>query len=253
MKVITWNLKSSTSSSKCWEIILNNNIDICLLQDVISIPNAIKHKYFIESKYPTKKNLEKQKFSTVCLVKKGIVYESLTFLLESIHLEKIYKSFLGNIVALELNDIVFINFYNPYWEIPKILYDWSKIQNIRLKNQTKLFLTEILYGIVSTISDKKIVLGGDFNHSLKFDEKREDKFNSERFSRFNKLGIYDALTYKLKKPIPTFIDRNKKLIHQLDYMFVSEEFLKVGKSNILEKNIIYNNSISDHLPIYFEF
>ena len=253
MKVITWNLKSSTSSSKCWEIILNHNIDICLLQDVKSLPNAIKHNYFIESEYPTKKNLEKQKFSTVCLINKGLVYEPVIFSLKSVYLEKVYKSFLGNIVAFELNDIVFVNFYNPYWEIPKTLYDWSKIKNIRLKNQTKLFLTEILYGIICTISYKKIIIGGDFNHSIKFDEKRVNKFNSERFSRFNKLGIYDALSHKLKIPIPTFIDRNKKLIHQLDYMFVSKDFLNLGKSNVLEKDIIYNNSVSDHLPIFFEF
>ena len=45
-------------------------------------------------------------------------------------------------------------------------------------------------------------------------------------------------TRNKSKKITNLIYRNIKPIYYLDYMFVSEEFLDFGKSNILEKDII---------------
>jgi len=110
-------------------------------------------------------------------------------------------------------------------------------------------LTEILYGLLRTETKNKIVIGGDFNHSIKFDDNRKEKFNKERFLRFNKMGLFDSLSYRKNKPVPTFVSRNK-LIHQLDYLFVSKKLLAEYESATIERDFVLNNNISDHLPIY---
>ena len=61
MKILVWNLKRGNKNSESWNIILNYSPDVCLLQEVSSIPESISEVYQVLEKYPTNKNLEQQK------------------------------------------------------------------------------------------------------------------------------------------------------------------------------------------------
>ena len=81
MKILVWNLKRGNKNSESWNIILNYSSDVCLLQEVSSIPESISEVYQVLEKYTTNKKLEQQKFKSVSLIKKEHKYSISNFLL----------------------------------------------------------------------------------------------------------------------------------------------------------------------------
>ena len=256
MNIVVWNLKRGGLNSESWKIIHRVNPKICLLQEVTSIPDFILNDFSIIEEHPSNKTLEKQKFKSVCLVKKGVDFSRIKFNFSNLTSEKIYNQFKGNLVGFNVEGFTFINVYSPPWEIPKTLFNWEDVGHLKLKKNPQLWITEILYDIVKSTKFKDdLIFGGDFNHSLMFDFGRNgNRGNQEIINRFHKLGYFDSLGEYNGGLIPTFQNpRGKELIHQIDYLYIPKHLIKSIKScKVIEKNNVLKNKISDHLPILLD-
>jgi exonuclease III len=256
MKILVWNIKGGGNESQCWDIIHKHDPDICLLQEVNSINDTILGVYQIHEEYPTYKTLKFQKFKSVNLIKKGIEYSKPKYSFSNSSSEKIFNHFKGNLLGFSTDNFTFINVYSPPWEVPKTLFNWDEVSHLKLKKNPKLFITEILYDIVkSTTFPNKLIFGGDFNHSIKFDfGKGGNRGNQEIINRFHKLDYFDSLGDFNGGLIPTFQNlRGKEIKHQLDYLYIHKNQLEnIQSCNLVNKRLIIGKKISDHLPILLE-
>ena len=98
------------------------------------------------------------------------------------------------------------------------------ISTIKLKNNRKLWFTEILWSLLKNADiddDTNWIVGGDFNSSVKFDEPR-NRGNREIVDRLNELGLEDCLSRcNNGRPVETFQHTSKTVEHQLDYVYVN--------------------------------
>ncbi len=94
----------------------------------------------------------------------------------------------------------------------------------------------------SVISDlsRNIILGGDLNASIQWDEKQHNSNHQDFFERLEKYQLEDCFKI-LKKPFPlqTLRKVNSDIPWQNDYMFVSKR---------LEGNLIYEDKIIIDTP-----
>ena len=173
MKILIWNIKRGGVNSLSWDIIVKHNPNICLLQEVTSVPEKISNNFQVIEEFPTNKTLNNQKFKSVILLRKGEQYSIPKFNFSNNTSEKIYSHFKGNLLGISSNNFTFINVYSPPWEIPESLFEWEDVSHLKLKKNPKLWITEILYDIVKSSDFKNnLIFGGDFNHSIKFEHSR---------------------------------------------------------------------------------
>ncbi len=263
MKIISWNTNRATKSSKVWEILSELDGDVLLLQEVKDIPSSFLSIYDSLSAVPKTKNGKEQRFKTTVLSK--------TPLLRDLYLQSKIKwvnneldFFSGNILSCttKINSELSINLisvYSPAWPIPDSRLEGIDASSIKLKNNPKIYCTEILWALLKdSLSENSggWVIAGDFNSSTTFDWMwgKKPRGNQEIIDRMNSLGFVDSLSSYEGKLVPTFINlRNKASIHQLDYVYLDKVLSeKILKSYVLENQEIFDKSISDHLPVVTE-
>ena len=261
MKVLSWNVQRAKANDEVWDILETLDPDICFLQEVSSIPEQILEKYDWVEKTPITKVLKPQKFKCVTLVK-GKILQEVSFRFSNDCIKGIHTHFQNNIFCLtcEIQDelIHLYNVYSPAWAVPESLFEWNEVAHIKLNNNDELWVTELVYdSIRNTFTDKdNILMGGDFNQSITFDLGTDgDRGNREVQSRFNALGLHDTLSTCNGGLVPTFKNsKGGKVIHQLDYLYASKKLSKkLLSSSVLSDMKIFENSLSDHLPIVSVF
>jgi|TARA_B100000959_G_scaffold90498_1_gene96248 endonuclease/exonuclease/phosphatase family metal-dependent hydrolase len=262
MKTLTWNVRRATEKSDCWKVIEGENPDFVFLQEVVRIPNYIKECYDIISKSPKNKNGKPQKFKTAVLSKFQIS-EANKLISKKDWINREYEHFDGNILycSTRLNSsgpLNLISVYSPAWFIPDERLEGIDVSAVKLENNPKIYCTEILFALLkdNVAATENWIVSGDFNSSTTFDWMwgKSPRGNQEIIDRLNSLGLVDGLSSFNKGLVPTFRNpSNKKIIHQLDYIYLSENLLKTLKYSkpINDKNI-FENQISDHLPIVTE-
>ncbi|MCK4593001.1 endonuclease/exonuclease/phosphatase family protein [bacterium] len=242
VKIINWNTnywQRKHLNQKFWDF-LDNDLkpDIALLQEVC--PNS-KSSGFIGDK-------QKQitKFS-----------DADTFIWENIDQKRKWGTgiFTNNIPIREL----------------KIKTDYQGCLSVAEIKINKIILTAIsLYAILEygysitslhrMLSDltllldgklglkRNIILAGDFNASLQWDEQQAGISHKIMFERIDNFGLVNLLDKKYAKPIETWRSINAKRNWQLDYVFISLNLV----DKIKDINVLYNDQIaelSDHNPI----
>jgi exonuclease III len=263
LTILSWNVRRAKQESQVWEIISLLDPDIITLQEVISIPEFIKDRYSINSKTAIKKNGVAQNFSTVILAKGTITDISLKSQFDWVNKE--LEFFKGNLVGslVEIPEqlpINVISVYSPAWPVDDERLKNIDVSNIKLKQNPKVWCTEILWAAlknIKTIKDELWIVAGDFNSSVTFDYmwKEGPRGNQEIIDRLNVLGLTECLKSYNGVLTPTFRNpRGGKVIHQLDHMYVTR-CLDSGllKSYVGDSLSIFEDSISDHLPIISEF
>ena len=98
------------------------------------------------------------------------------------------------------------------------------------------------------------IIGGDLNSSPTFD-KTFSSGNQEILDRYYALGLKECLKEYNGKLIPTFKNTNGgKVIHQIDHLFASDDLFKdLVDCNIVDQEAIFENKLSDHIPIVANF
>jgi exonuclease III len=273
MRVISWNMRRAGNSHPAWDVLLDMNPDIALLQEIGEMPQAVEIKYKKISKFAAKKQGGDQNFSTAVLFKGDIVEEiSLSSKLEWVNpiLKFFEGNFIGCIVQLKAFDkpINVFSIYSPAWSVDQSSMnnqiDGVDLSNIQLKENPMLWPTEIIWLALKEkiVKDSHWIVGGDYNSSPRFDERKADgslfpplyRGTTEVLQRMKDLGFSECLATFNGKSIPTYKNnRSKRVEDQLDHLFATQIFTenlidcRVGDKNIFEENI------SDHLPIIADF
>lgn len=261
LRVVSWNVQSAKKEKDLvWDKVLSLNADLLLLQDVISFPQKILEIYEVKQRKATKKNGSDQNFQTSILVKHEICSEIKLF---SKHdwVNKELDFFKGNLIAYKIRfEKIYINVisvYSPAWKINRDRLEGIDISEVKLENNSDLWCTEILRDALKNnipVDNNLWIIGGDLNASPTFD-KTFSSGNQEILDRFNSLGLTECLKEYNGKLIPTFKNTNGgKVIHQMDHLFASDKlFANLIDCNIVDQDEIFENKLSDHLPIIANF
>lgn len=270
MRVITWNLHGAKKTSEVWQIILNLKPDIALLQEVGSIPEEINNQYDIFSKIAIYKTGKPQRFSTAVLVKGRVIQE---IKLEATHgwVNKELDFFKGNFIACKVElksnqQFNVVSVYSPAWPVDKNRIKDIDVSDVKLTKNPEVWATEIIWSALkNTITENDAwIVGGDYNSSETFDRDYQIKHglkgglvsegNKEIRDRMYSLGFKECLLEYKQKLTPTYMHTNKKIIHQLDHLYVTTNlFARLLKCDAGDRSIIFGKFLSDHLPIIADF
>lgn len=102
--------------------------------------------------------------------------------------------------------------------------------------------------LIDNYARKNVILAGDFNASLQWDERQPNKSHKILFARIQDFGFVDCLAHYHSYPIQTWRKPNDITPWQLDYFYASKPlFDKLKSCNVVE------NTFSDHHPIVAVF
>jgi exonuclease III len=271
MKVLTWNIHGANKNSFAWELLLDLQPDIILLQEVGNIPEEIYKCFDVLLKTAIYKTGKPQKFSTAVLVKGKIIKE---ILLSSEHewVNSELELFKGNFISCSVQIVNqkpmnVISVYSPAWPVDKNRLSGIDVSQVKLKNNPDVWATEIIWSALkhSISVNEQWIVGGDYNSSETFDKDWQDKNgkifgirsygNKEILDRMQALGFTECLRkFNNDKIIPTFKHSSKEIVHQMDHLFVTNDlYSKLEKCNVGDQTIIFDKSLSDHLPIIADF
>ena len=265
MKILTWNVnRASVSRSELWETLWREDADIVLLQEATKIPEWILRHYGYNSHtvFPRFFGGHNARFQTVVLTRWAMNRKPF---LTSEHkwVNKIHGERYGWIIGCEIVDDSGVRFrvvsvHAPAFHVPWKFLDGVDVSSIKLKNNPKLWFSEILWSLLKNANiadDTNWIVGGDFNSSVKFDRPR-DRGNGEIVDRLNALGLTDCLGHFNKAAVPTFQHTSKVVEHQLDYCYVNKPMLeRLTNARVLPREDVFDRipRLSDHLPILCEF
>ena len=258
INVFTWNMRRSATNSKSWELIRQLSPDVCLLQEVGGIPNDLMDEYYILQQNAVNKNGAPQKFYTAILSKEPIEQFRLKSSIDwvSKQLDFFSGNFLCGSTDVGGNKINLISVYSPAWIVNAEYIPQEELKGIKLELSKSLWPTEILqngleHEVISF--ENNWIIGGDFNNSSTFDIlwPGGPKGCQEIIDRLYSLNLKEALFEYHGKLVPTFRNpRGGKIIHQIDHVFLSDKlFSNLIASNVLCKFGVFEESLSDHLPI----
>ncbi len=270
MRIITWNLHGAKKDSEVWKILLEIKPDIALLQEVGSMPNEVQNIFDVISRIAIYKTGRPQRFSTAVLVK-GKVIEEINLKSDHEWVNNKFKFFKGNFIACKIelpNHERFnvVSVYSPAWPVDKNRINDIDVSDVKLTKNPNVWATETIWSALkNTVSgNDRWIVGGDYNSSETFDRDYQIKHglkgglvsegNKEIRDRMYALGFKECLLEYNKKLTPTYMHTNKKIVHQLDHLYVSEKlFSEILNCNVGDQSTIFGKFLSDHLPIIADF
>jgi exonuclease III len=262
MRICSWNVRRASRKSSVWNYLSEMDPDIALLQEVGSIPESLAARYRAVSRHPITKNGTPQRFKTAILAR-GDLTEAIQLNSNWGWVNSELERYSGNILAHGVvvggKEYSVVSAYSPAWPIDPQRLKGIDVTPVKLQNNPKVWTTEILWAaLLHTIKGKgNWIVGGDLNSSETFDYlwKGGPRGNKEILDRFDALGFIECLRKYSGRLVPTFRNPSDgKVIHQMDHLFVNNElggqleFCKTG-----EPEVVFANSLSDHLPIIADF
>jgi len=260
-RILSWNIRKARANSAAWTYLSALDPDVAMLQEVIELPEDVRTRYGHVIKPAVKKNGSPQPFSTAILVK-GDMNTEPPLISKYEWVNNNYQSFYGNILNTTINlpalgRCSVISFHSPAWPIIKAGTNID-ISEIKLKQNPDIYLTEILWTLVREApasTERKWIIGGDFNSSETFDLwRREGRGNKEIMDRMIGLGLRECLRSYSGQLVPTFRHSGGSITHQIDHLYVSDliyDYLvgcRVGNTAD-----VFGGGLSDHLPIIADF
>ena len=261
IRIVSWNIRRANKKNKLvWNKILSFNADILLLQEVTSFPKQIQDIYKIKARKAVTKHGNMQRFHTAVLVKSKIDSEIRLFSkFEWVNKELAF--FNGNLVACTANInnkyLNIISVYSPAWPVEMNRIKEFDISKVKLVNNPDVWCTEILWDALKNVmplNKYPWIVGGDFNSSPTFDMTFSSG-NQEIIDRMYSLGFKECLKEYNKKLTPTFKNsKGGKIVHQIDHLYASNTvFKRLKYCNVIDQDEIFEESLSDHLPIVADF
>ena len=271
MRVITWNIHGARKNSSVWDFLMDLQPDVALLQEVGSSPEHFIKEFDGVCRPAIFKNGKPQRFSTGVFVN-GEVLEEVTFSSSLDWINHELDFFKGNLVSCRVQPInhppiTVVSVYSPAWPINADRLEGVDVSQISTKISGEVWCADALWaGLQKSITDSETwVVGGDFNSSETFDVEWQEKHdrvfgirssgNAKMLQRLCDLGLSECLRQSNSGTIvPTFRHSTGEIEHQIDHLFVSNDFYsQLEKCTVGDQAIIFGKSLSDHLPIIADF
>jgi exonuclease III len=259
MNVISWNMRRAKKESEAWSCLREENPDIALLQEVGEIPEDISQSYSLVMKKPRKKDGGEQSFYTAILVRGEINYEIQLTVKES-WLAESMEYFEGNFIALnistkEFESINIASIYSPAWRIDTGLIPALESSQMGMEKTPGLMFYDIFFKAIQNqdFMSTEWIIAGDLNTSLKFEELYGWTNCRHLIRGLEEMGLHECLKGFNDEIVPTFKHSRGSVIHQLDYMFVTQSLRECLSSCSTGDDKILTESFSDHLPIISKF
>jgi len=257
MRVVTWNCRRSTKEKDIWKHVQELSPNILLLEEVSSFPKWIENNYIYKYERSITKNNTKQRFGNL-LAHNGEKIQEIELTTELAWVNKEIKKFKGNLLSynikLNSNALNLISVYSPAWPLNSDILNQEQIGSVKLTQNRELWLADLLwYALKCNINNNlNYIIGGDFNLSTTFDSwGKYPRGNQEYLDRMRDIGLIECLKKFHGELVPTFKDpSNGKIIHQMDHLFVTSNlYLKLSNCCVGDREYIFGNKLSDHLPI----
>jgi endonuclease/exonuclease/phosphatase family metal-dependent hydrolase len=265
LKVLSWNVRRANKNREdVWEHFLEIAPDIALLQEVGSLPSYITSKYSLLQRKANTRNGNFQIFYTSVLVK-GMINRPIELKSSWDWVNDKLQNFAGNIISADIslksgNNYCVASVYSPAWPVlSRDQLTELDVSGVKLENNPQVWLTEILWAFLlnQDMNESSWIVAGDLNSSLTFDYmwKGGPRGNQEIQDRMSELGLIECLRFFQGKLTPTFENpRDKKIVHQIDHLFVSEHMIEhLISCKTGDKDRVFGGSLSDHLPIIADF
>jgi len=251
--------RATKKSDASWELLLEIDPDIALLQEVNSIPDDVASHYSILQRKATGKTGKPQLFSTAILVR-GSIDEEITLSSSWGWVNEELQRFTGNLVAavISLNSgerFRAMSVYSPAWPIDRERLEGVDVSKVKLKDNPDVWVTELVWAALCDEERDGVpwIVAGDLNSSVTFDTLwgNKPRGNQEIQDRMTALGFVECLLFAQGKLTPTFMNTTgEKIIHQMDHLFIPEKLLTRLSSCITGDALrVFKGSLSDHLPV----
>jgi len=259
MRVISWNMRRARGDSPAWDYFSKLNPDIALLQEVGSIPSGIADTYStIISRPAITKADEPQHFNTAILVR-SLPVEAVELTSPVPWVAAELNRFAGNLVGCRTDFATVVSVHSPAWPVDRARFKSHDVIGIQLTQNPNVWVTELLWASLREADlTTPWIIGGDLNSSETFDTMwgSKPRGNREIRDRMEGLGLTEVLRHAKGELTPTFINtgRSRKVIHQLDHLFVTADLLRNVKTcTVGDADKIFGRNLSDHLPIIADF
>ena len=263
-RVVTWNLRYGKVSSLTWDYLLELDPDIALLQEAGMLPEKISSRFSQSASLAIKKDNTPQRFYTAILVK-GRVGAPISLAAPTEWMAKELQRFDGNVVTAQVIPdngpiVKAISVYSPAWKIERTRVSIYDLTEITLPTASDIWLADILWASLKHMklsASEPWVIAGDFNLSETFDAWAVGKQSNRAYlQRMRELGLTECLREFQGQLTPTFRNpsRGNPVIHQIDHLFVTKVLAdKLITCYTGDKDIVFGEQLSDHLPIIADF
>jgi endonuclease/exonuclease/phosphatase family metal-dependent hydrolase len=261
-RVVTWNCRRASATHAAWEYLRELDADILLLQEVTGIPEWTRSEFDLRLATPPTKMDRLQRFQSALLVR-GRIGAPVTFRSKLSWVNEELERFRSNLLAyqVELRVGLLLNVacvYSPAWPVGRARLDGLDLSGVKLAQNPDVWISDLLVvGLRETpTSSLPWIVAGDFNACETFDSwKGGPRGNREWLDRMAALNFTECLRYSQGALTPTFRRPGKVLAHcQIDHLFVSAELKdRLISCRVESPERIYEQGLSDHLPIVAEF
>ena len=256
MKIVTWNLNNRANNHTAWEKIFELNADLLLLSEVNFTPEDLKgYQAHFEPAMGGKGKFRTFKTGLLC---KGEIGKPFTLEAKEPWVTRAISDHPGNFVcrSVEISGESFnvISVHMPTWELPVQSYT-ADASSVALPNYSRIYMSELLWAALSCMtsqSDNRWIIGGDFNTSEFLGSKTQRAANVEAIARFERLGLIEVVRRHNGRPVPSYrpIRKSAKAVHQLDHLYVSERLLESPfTADVGDWAEFIDCGLSDHAPI----
>lgn len=263
LKVVVWNMRRASTASPAWDYFNELSPDLALLQEVSGVPARIATSYQCALRHPAGRSDKPQRFNTAILVR-GTLLAELGLTSEWNWVNEELQRFSGNLVGRSLcvcgRELNVLSAYSPAWPVASERLTGVDSSTIKLIHNQDVWVTELLWAalrVQKTDGDRPWIVAGDLNSSETFDYmwRNGPRGNREFLDRMAALGFIECLRHANGALVPTFkTPRGQKVVHQLDHLFVSAALVEQLRTcTVGDRSRVFDNSLSDHLPIIAEF
>ena len=181
MRVVTWNCKNASATSRIWDYLLELGPDLAFLQEVGGIPKSIESRYSLIQRRPVRKTGSPQSF-TIAILVRGSVGTPIMLQGPAQWVDAELDRFAGNLVGVELQpdcgqQLRAICVYSPAWPVDKERLLNIDVMTVRLLQSRDVWVADLLWAALCLIKpqvDDPWIIAGDFNlcETFEFMERR---------------------------------------------------------------------------------
>ncbi len=259
LTIVTWNMRGG-GSPETWDYLLDLQPDIALLQEAI-IPEDISNSYTVFHELALAKTGRRQTWGSAVLVHRSL--EATQTVLQSrprpwvkTALDKFGGSVIGAKVRTPRGEVLFLSCHSPAWNLPVDGYGIPRDAQLEIQGDghpNDIWATEFIWQYLHDEIEegRQIIVGGDFNCSIIFDE-TWGSGNQEFLDRMANIGLIDCVRKYHPDPrsTPTFKKpKDGKIEHQLDYLWATRQLADGIRSCNIGGREVFERGLSDHLPI----